>query len=74
MANIRQYAIPLPNVNGFKCCAMKGGGAEIGMVSIWLYLAIENSRAFQTIEIGKGFTQKIAICGSPTKRRTRQMG
>lgn len=58
---------------------LEGGGAEIVMVStrwnhIWLYLAIENSRAFQTIEIGKGFTQKIAICGSPTKRRTRQMG
>lgn len=25
MANIRQYAIPLPNVNGFKCCALEGG-------------------------------------------------
>lgn len=66
-------------VNGFKCCALEGGDGKhflhgVRWNHIWLYLAIENSRAFQTTEIGKEFTQKIAICGSPTKRRTRQMG
>lgn len=64
MANIRQYAIPLPNVNGFKCCALEGGDGKhflhgLRWNHIWLYLAIEILEPFKQQRLERDLHKRL---------------